>query len=281
MRHVARAILRLYPSAWRVRYGAEITDIVEEGRSGLRELVDLARGALDARLHPRLVATPLRLSVATPGPATGAAPTSGPVASTFGRVEGPMTGIVSRRSFLRRMLGAGVGLLSLEFLGGTIAFLWPPPADGVGVEHHVGTLDEIRGLWTRWDDGLPWEFRPARAFLVNVPAAKALALGEAPVATARSANDLLALWRKCPHLGCMVPPASEERGRFQCLCHQSTYNILGEKLKLGPAPRGMDRFPVRINDAGTVIIDTREIIKGPPTGTVTFRDAYPFEEGPR
>jgi hypothetical protein len=32
---------------------------------------------------------------------------------------------VSRRSFMRRMVGAGVGLLSLEFVGGSLAFLWP------------------------------------------------------------------------------------------------------------------------------------------------------------
>jgi cytochrome b6-f complex iron-sulfur subunit len=220
-------------------------------------------------------------SAGPPGPALGPgvarASTERPH-QTYGRVERSVENTVSRRSFLRRMLGAGVGLLSLEFIGGTIAFLWPPPADGVGVEHHVGTLDQIRGIWPRWDEGVPWEFRPARAFLVNVPAAKAFALGESPTATARTAGELLALWRKCPHLGCMVPAACDN-GRFQCLCHQSTYSIVGEKMKLGPAPRGMDRFPVRIDEDGIVIVDTREIVKGPPTGTVTFVDAQPFDAG--
>jgi Rieske Fe-S protein len=79
----------------------------------------------------------------------------------------------------------------------------------------------------------------------------------------------------------MIPPACEERSRFQCLCHQSTYNILGEKLQLGPAPRGMDRFPVRIDRAGVVIVDTREIVKGKPAGTVTFHDPFPPNEGCR
>ncbi len=208
-------------------------------------------------------------------------PTSTAAIARIGVIPDHDTGTVSRRTFMRRMLGAGVGLMSLEFLGGTIAFLWPPPADGVGVEHRVGSLNDIGGLWPRWAEGRPYEFRPARAFLINVPAATAMALGERPTTTARDAGDLIALWRKCPHLGCMVPQASEERGRFQCLCHQSTYNILGEKLKIGPASRGMDRFPVRIDDAGTVIIDTREIIKGPPAGRVTFRDAYPLDEGAR
>ena len=45
---------------------------------------------------------------------------------SYGAVHGPPLREMSRRRFMRRMLGAGVGLLSLEFLGGTLAFLWPP-----------------------------------------------------------------------------------------------------------------------------------------------------------
>jgi Rieske Fe-S protein len=180
---------------------------------------------------------------------------------------------------MRRMLGVGAGVLSLEFIGGTIAFLWPPPADGVGVEHRVGTVAQIVGISPVWASGVPWEYRPARAFLVNVPAAKARALGEPIEVAAPTGGEILALWRKCPHLGCMIPAACDERSRFQCLCHQSTYNILGEKLALGPAPRGLDRFPVRIDPDGVVIVDTREIVKGAPAGTVRFRDAHPPREG--
>lgn len=45
------ALLALYPSAWRARYGAEMADIV--GREGLTVwgVLDLLRGALDAHLH--------------------------------------------------------------------------------------------------------------------------------------------------------------------------------------------------------------------------------------
>jgi Rieske Fe-S protein len=282
MKRVALAIVRLYPRAWRDRYGAEVVDILE--RRGIRivDLIDLSGGAFDAWLHPQPIRT-LQMATGDPSGAAASLAAASPVPPPprHGAVAGTPAGLITRRRFLRRMVGAGVGLMSLEFIGGTIAFLWPPPADGVGVEHEVGTLDQIAGLWPQWPDGMPYEFRPARAFLVNVPAATAMASGEAPTATATTAAELLALWRKCPHLGCMIPAACEERGRFQCLCHQSTYNIVGEKLKLGPAPRGMDRFPVRINAEGTVIIDTRTILSGPPTGTVTFTDAYPFDEGCR
>lgn len=51
---------------------------------------------------------------------------------------------LSRRSFMRRMLGVDIGLLGIEGADGTIAFLWPGPGDGIGVEHEVGTLDAIR-----------------------------------------------------------------------------------------------------------------------------------------
>lgn len=281
MERVARAILGTYPRAWRDRYGAEIGDILGQRAIGISDLADLALGALDAWLHPLHVRSMTLAGGPDAAISAMVATKAVPQPPRHGAVATTPEGMLTRRRFLRRMVGAGIGLVSLEFIGGTIAFLWPPPADGIGVEHHVGTLDEIAGLWTQWPDGMPWEFRPARAFLVNVPAAKAMALGEQPTATATSAAELLALWRKCPHLGCMIPAACEERGRFQCLCHQSTYNILGEKLKLGPAPRGMDRFPVRIDEEGTVIIDTRTIIDGPPTGTVTFTDAYPFDEGCR
>jgi Rieske Fe-S protein len=186
---------------------------------------------------------------------------------------------LSRRSFMRRMLGAGVGILSLEFVGGSIAFLWPRPAEGIGVEHELGTLAQINASFPTWARGEPMEFRPARAFVINVPAAKAMALGDPTSVPDPPAGEILALWRKCPHLGCMIPKACETRSRFQCYCHQSTYNILGEKLELGPAPRGMDRFPVRIRPDGVVTLDTRELIEGPPKGVVSFSDPHPPDVG--
>ena len=185
---------------------------------------------------------------------------------------------LSRRSFMRRMVGAGVGLLSIEFIGGSLALLWPRPSAGFGVEHRLGTLDEINATYPTWASGEPFEFRPARTFVVNVPAARAMALGQ-EVSIPDAGGEVLALWRKCPHLGCMIPKACEARDRFQCYCHQSTYNILGEKLQLGPAQRGMDRFPVRIDDAGVLIVDTRELVKGPPKGVVTFTDPHPLDVG--
>ena len=171
---------------------------------------------------------------------------------------------LSRRSFLRRVLGAGVGLLSLEFVGGSLAFLWPNISEGLGASLRVGRLADILLAQPRFAQGYPYSFTPARTFLINVPAARALAAGREADIPAPRADEMIALWRKCPHLGCMVPDLCESVKRFECRCHGSTYNILGEKLQKGPAERGMDRFAVMIEEDGTVVVDTREILSGAP-----------------
>ena len=186
---------------------------------------------------------------------------------------------LSRRSFLRRVLGAGVGLLSLEFVGGSLAFLWPNISEGLGASLRVGRLADILLAQPRFAQGYPYSFTPARTFLINVPAAKALAAGREIDIAAPRADEMIALWRKCPHLGCVVPDLCESVKRFECRCHGSTYNILGEKLQKGPAERGMDRFAVMIEEDGTVVVDTREILSGAPEGSVTFTDPHPPEVG--
>jgi Rieske Fe-S protein len=191
----------------------------------------------------------------------------------------PVDRDVSRRSFLRRALGAGVGLLSLEFIGASLAFTWPNITEGLGARIRIGTLQDILVAEPRFAQGQPFAATRANSFLVNAPAARALASGDEVSLPSPAAGDLIALWRRCPHLGCQVPKLCEERSRFECLCHGSTYNILGEKLEKGPAARGMDRFAVEMDPDGWVVIDTRQVIRGAPEGTVTFHDPYPANEG--
>lgn len=50
-------LLRLYPAAWRRRYLTEVSDLLTERPLDIRNQLDLVRGALDAWLHPQLVAT--------------------------------------------------------------------------------------------------------------------------------------------------------------------------------------------------------------------------------
>jgi len=48
------ALLRLYPGAWRERYGDELFAFLDQRPPSLSDRIDLVRGALDARLHPQV-----------------------------------------------------------------------------------------------------------------------------------------------------------------------------------------------------------------------------------
>lgn len=206
--------------------------------------------------------------------------------TSYGPVHGPPTGEMSRRGFMRRMLGAGVGLLSLQFIGGTIYFLWPNLTEGLGAQISLGSADDINTVWPDWANGLPYVYNEANLFLVNVPASKARVEGngtpanpvpdpgaEVDPALPLDERSVVALYRKCPHLGCQVPQLCDASQWFECLCHGSKYTVLGEKRD-GPAPRGMDRFEVSVAD-GAYVVDTSSIVTGPPPGTVTFDDRAP------
>jgi nitrite reductase/ring-hydroxylating ferredoxin subunit len=271
------AVLRVYPRRWRERYLAEMTALLADREPGWRDLLDLARGALDARLH-RLVATPEVLVAAMPRKELNM---STPPARTYGVVaSAPPIGELSRRNFMRRVLGVGAAILALEFVGGSIAFLWPQFRSGLGARFSVGTLSEIIARQPSFANGWPLAVGPARTFLINVPAAEELASGREASVLDPTSDQLLALYRKCPHLGCQVPSLCDELKRFTCLCHGSTYNILGEKLFEGPATRGMDRFAVSIGDDGVVVVDTGQLTSGAlnrGAAALSFVDAAPYE----
>lgn len=208
--------------------------------------------------------------------------------TSYGPVHGPPTGEMSRRGFMRRMLGVGVGLLSLEFIGGTIYFLWPNLTEGLGAQISLGSASDINTVWPGWAEGLPYIYNQANLFLVNVPAAKARVESDGPPAQPVTDpgtdveptlplpdRSVIALYRKCPHLGCQVPQLCDQSQWFECLCHGSKYTILGEKRD-GPAPRGMDRFEVLVQD-GAYVVDTSQIVTGDPPGTITFDDRGPTQ----
>lgn len=55
MSRLTTALIRLYPQAWRTRYGAEMAEMLASEPLTLRSATDLVAGAIDARLNPRLV----------------------------------------------------------------------------------------------------------------------------------------------------------------------------------------------------------------------------------
>ncbi len=79
-------------------------------------------------------------------------------------------------------------------------------------------------------------------------------------------EGVVALYQKCVHLGCRVPWCASAQW-FECPCHGSRYSRVGEK-KGGPAPRGLDRFAVSVEN-GNVFVDTGKVIQGPALGIDT------------
>lgn len=128
------------------------------------------------------------------------------------------------------------------------------------------------GFWTSWDvlrplpgSGLGGVFRTLAPS--DVPDDSAEYVRAAQTYLTRIDDEVVALWQKCPHLGCRVSWC-ESAGEFECPCHGSRFNRAGE-VRSGPAPRGMDRFAV--DDSGDFVeVDTGEVISGAPPGTETI-----------
>ena len=80
---------------------------------------------------------------------------------------------------------------------------------------------------------------------------------------ANAGGHLFALSQKCPHLGCRVP-FCDSSGRFECPCHGSKFDLGGEWIQ-GPAPRGMDRYDLSLQN-GKLLVDTSKLTDGPDRG---------------
>ena len=175
---------------------------------------------------------------------------------------------VSRRQFFNRatvtLMSAGLGGFGAAVLG----YLWKGAEGGFGSKINAGKVDDIiAGI--RSNNGFLY-LPEARAWVTEYPKeslakAEAIYASQAPVFAGMS-SGIVALYQKCPHLGCRVPTCATSQW-FECPCHGSQFNRVGEK-KGGPAPRGMDRFAVSINN-GSVVIDTGAVFGGPSIGTNT------------
>ncbi|MEO1061459.1 MAG: Rieske 2Fe-2S domain-containing protein [Actinomycetota bacterium] len=188
---------------------------------------------------------------------------------------------VSRRQFFNRSMIGLTGLGIAGFGASSLAFVWPTASGGFGDSIDVGSVDDVVDAINSGSAGFSY-FPEARAYVQQYPS-EALARAEAVypanvLAGMQPAEGrdfgFVAVWQQCPHLGCRVPECVTSQW-FECPCHGSQYNRVGE-YKAGPAPRGLDRFPVS-TAGGRVVIDTGTVVQGPPLGTDTTSQGL---EGP-
>lgn len=175
---------------------------------------------------------------------------------------------VSRRMFFNRtiftLMAASLGAFGASLVG----FLWYGSSGGFGSKISAGKLDDVIQS-IRSNKGF-YYMAEARAWVTEYPK-DALGKGRAIYGNQSAVfggmeAGVIALYQKCPHLGCRVPECKSSQW-FECPCHGSQYNRVGEK-KGGPAPRGMDRFGVSISN-GVLTIDTGSVFAGPAIGTNT------------
>ena len=178
----------------------------------------------------------------------------------------PETLGVNRRQFFNRSILAAQSLVLGSFSLAMIGFLWPSLSGGFGGKVRAGALKDI--LSEIAEKKQPFYVPEARAYVNPYPEA---ALPRAKAVYADSVlpgleAGVVAIFQKCVHLGCRVPWCQTSQW-FECPCHGSKYNRVGEK-KGGPAPRGLDQFPIEV-DGGVVSINTGIVVQGLAIGVET------------
>jgi cytochrome b6-f complex iron-sulfur subunit len=173
---------------------------------------------------------------------------------------------VTRRQFFNRSILAGSGIGLGAFGIASLAFLWPSSGAGSQTKVVVGSEADAKAAF---DSKIPFYNAGAKVYIVAYPKS---ALPKAKKVTAYKnvlpgmEQGYVALYQKCVHLGCRVPWCESSQW-FECPCHGSKYNRVGEK-RGGPAPRGLDRYPLQVS-GGNIVVDLANLQIGPPIGTDT------------
>lgn len=169
----------------------------------------------------------------------------------------PLDRDVSRRNFIRASFWGGLGVTLLGSVGLLLDFLYPRNVQGFGGPVPAGNVAD----YEKGADPIPNS--EGQFWIANLDPAEDRAGGTG------GADGLLALWRKCPHLGCTVPWRAtfswegDGAGWYRCPCHGSTYTKAGVRV-FGPAPRSMDTMAIEIDAAGNITVQTGSITPGGP-----------------
>lgn len=128
--------------------------------------------------------------------------------------------------------------------------------------------------------GAPLEFGEGRDafYVVAFPRASiASALDSYPIdAHPGLGLGVLALSKRSPHLGLRLGWCTTSKW-FEDPAHREAFSGVGENTE-GPAPRGMELYPVHLDDDDHLVVDTRTLLPGVPLGT---RTVDPAPAGPR
>lgn len=147
----------------------------------------------------------------------------------------PTPDTLSRRDFIKLGLGALAAVAAAEAGVIGLLFLKPRTLDGA----FGGVV--VAGSAESFPPGSVTPFPDGRFFLVRMPN-----------------GGFLALYRRCPHLGCTVHWQEADR-TFFCPCHASHFDVYGDVIN-PPAAAALSLFPIDIRN-GDVRVDTAGVIQ--------------------
>lgn len=238
----------------------------ESAKSGMA-----AEAPVDESADARTRAGQSRAAAASGVPAGEPAPSN---TSSWSPMDEEELG-VTRRQFFNRGIVAGILFAAAGFGASALAFIWPSGTGGFGGKIAAGKLADI--LAQIEEKKVPFYVPEARAYVNSYPIDAVDAAKKAGYASAilpSLEKGFIVQYQKCPHLGCRVPWCSSSQW-FECPCHGSKYNRVGEKRD-GPAPRGMSLVAAEVSGAN-LVINTGIIVPGLPIGTDTTKQKA---EGP-
>lgn len=179
--------------------------------------------------------------------------------------------VVTRRLFLLGGFWSALTLAVVAIAGSPLDFIWPRNLRGFG-----GPIPVSPDRVPQEPGEDPIRIVEGKFYLLNLEA------GETPDGE-QTPGGLLALYQKCPHLGCTVPwnagfTFQGRTGWFRCPCHNSTYTKEGGVIVFGPAPRSMDVFPITVNDDRSLTVQTGRQFEGSGSANNPTR-SIPYEPG--
>lgn len=166
---------------------------------------------------------------------------------------------ISRRSFLRVSVFSGMILSMIAMFAGFLGFFNRLKPVGFG-----GKVVVPKALVPP-AGGAPVKVTAMKGWISNLQGS------QGDVFQTGATGGVMAIYWKCPHLGCTVPWNASYNGAqvgfpgiigwFKCPCHGSTYSRAGVRV-YGPAPRSMDTFALVVNSDKSLTVDTGKITLG-------------------
>ncbi len=140
--------------------------------------------------------------------------------------------ILTRRRFLKYLLGFSIVATLAEILIPVISYLWPPEQAeaGGGGRVQVGTVEDF----------------PAGAGRI-VP------VNNKPVIVVNTPQGLKAFSAICTHLGCIVLEKEPGQEYILCPCHDGRFSPVTGQVIGGPPPRPLPEYELSVED-GKVFI---------------------------